>query len=166
MWQYRRLEARVRKLAKERCLAIYTGVSLDTLRLEDKPIKLGELDRNNNFVLGANLENRINVPKYFWKLIVDKRKGQAIAVVGINNVHERVDPSRDVPCRSCKLEDISWFTQGNNNKGVFTEFTKGYMFCCTLSEFRTFLTYDPAPELSANFPLLKHERDSNTDLIG
>lgn len=100
MLKNRRLEARIRKLVLQRCLDIYTEVSLDALQLEHKSIYLGELDRNNNFVLGANLENSINVPKYFWKLIVDKVKGQAIAVVGINNVHERVKPSRDVFCKT------------------------------------------------------------------
>jgi len=60
-------------------LMIYTGTN--------GVMELDDINGNKVPIYLHSEDNRLKVPKFFWKLVVDEATGAAAAAVGVNNVH-------------------------------------------------------------------------------
>ncbi|XKL68861.1 hypothetical protein PGB90_006630 [Kerria lacca] len=87
-------------------------------------------DKNNN--------NLLPVPKFYWKIIYNKRKKMGIALVGINNPHLKKIPKDYVLCRSEGRMCKDFMSKIKNS----TNIKKGYIYCCRMRQFLKITEYE------------------------
>ncbi|KAF2879242.1 hypothetical protein ILUMI_26929 [Ignelater luminosus] len=113
---WKNLEITIRKEALERNvrLSVYTGTH-ETLRLNNRVITLGS-------------SGKMPVPLYFWKVVTEKKTGEGIAFVGVNdpfNLYQLLCP--DI------CNQITWL-------GNFGELRKrqnsGIVYCCSIESLK------------------------------
>lgn len=127
-WREVETMARYKARRMKRALEIYTG-TYQVLRLDNANLRLME----NNFV---------RVPKWFWKIIRDPSSKRGIALVTLNNIFaEEAEQLCPNICATSR-----W------NKTEFSDFKKGFTYCCDVNELMKEIPEIPA-EAATEFVL-------------
>lgn len=148
---WKAIETYVRTLAtqKKADLDVFTGV-YDSLHLIDTPPKSEPVTCQHSLLKIVELivwnrqqlvtTARLKVPKYFWKIIVNRETKRSIAIVCVNDRHiektfEKLNddtyPAFHL-CRNPKFREPSWqLPRSWDPKNV----AKGYSYVCPASEF-------------------------------
>lgn len=150
-WKF--LEIAARKLAakKGRKLTMYQGTQ-DILSYANKDGVDTELYLD--YISRGKVKAKIPIPLYFWKIIHDEEKNEAVAFVGTNDIF--ADESSNFLCNNV-CDQLKWAGVGNEvlNWDV-EEIAKGKMACCQVdAEFKDIV--DVSPDLSDennNWPTL------------
>lgn len=124
-----RLEGMAKNLSEEynSNFLVYTGVH-EILSLPDDSGKLKPLYLEDG--------NKIEVPKWFWKVIINRDLDSAIVMITLNNPFERKSNIQEFCKNVCDKAGLrsSWFSN----------IRKGYTFCCDLNDFKKTVTVLPS----------------------
>jgi hypothetical protein len=112
------------------------------------------LDKNNKehpIFLTKDLNNNdaIPVPEQMYRIVYDQVMRRGIVFLGINNVEINHNTSKLMICQDICEQSMSFFTGWNRMNA-----SKGYIYCCTLSDFLTSSGLKSAFPVK-NVPLLK-----------
>lgn len=137
------VEYTVRKLAREtgRDLQIWTGT-----------LGLLQLPSNGSQVEVYLTENQgkkyIPVPAYFWKVVLDPVRVQAVVLVTANNPHLSRLPRSTAFCKD-RCQDLGWDRHLNNKDKA----ESGLTFCCSPADFAAAVAWAGPPDLATWPPL-------------
>ncbi|XP_066149550.1 uncharacterized protein [Euwallacea fornicatus] len=92
--------------------------------------------------LGTN--GILPVPKYFWKIAYEPKTRRAIVFIVLNDPHTK-DATPDVFCQDTCLEH-------GFLKNAWKNASSGYVFCCSVSDFKKEVKSSPELEVSAVLP--------------
>lgn len=125
-WEILESKLRVYVDQKNLVVDVYTGTH-DILQYKDVDGKLRDMFLYSD---GEHLsEQKIPVPKIFYKIVIAEEQKAGIAFIGVNDpyVDERDIKEKYLYCENIitEVDYISW----NNN------FTMGYMYACSVNEF-------------------------------
>ncbi|GLV41926.1 uncharacterized protein CBL_00388 [Carabus blaptoides fortunei] len=130
------LEISIRDLAKatNKDYDVYTG-TYGTLDLEKS-----ESGRAKIYLDGDN--DRLPVPQYYWKVVIEKGGDTGIAFIGMNNVFEQ----QDNPCPNI-IGQVTWLKSAHWNN-----VTLGYTLACDVNIFKNIpglkLQLPPLPNIN------------------
>lgn len=134
-----RVETLTRKIALKANakLLIYSGtydvLSLKNKIQEDIPLYLAE-------------DQRVPIPKWFWKIIINERIRTAIVLITSNNpFFEKNNGVQEICPNICQ--------EANMNFNYFSVIEKGYTYCCELNQFRK--TVNVLPDKLGRYTLMK-----------
>jgi DNA/RNA endonuclease G (NUC1) len=119
---WKSLEMMIRSDAQKtkKTYKIYTG-TFDTLVLNLKPIELYFDQRTN--------ENRVPIPKYVWKLVIDENAKSGIGFLSLNDPFVEPDVQIVDPCRNI-CSDYNW----NHTSFSRLSISSGYLICCDIGD--------------------------------
>lgn len=87
---------------------------------------------------------KVPVPEYFWKVVIEPVSKHAVAFIGFNNPYlTAADLSKSLRSMCTDVcQKITWLP---TNLDIVNrrDITKGYIFCCDVNKFRTFVTEFP-----------------------
>lgn len=131
------MEQNVRDFAFDRGLdlTVHTGThGLSTLPSE------ASNDPVDVFLYYDENQNALPVPALFWKVVYDPESQQGIALVGVNNPHEK-NIEDFVVCEDV-CDQVDWLTWKRE------DVKQGYGYCCEVDDFRKTVDYLPEFEVS------------------
>lgn len=114
---------------------------------------------NNNlrtfFLYKKDSAEYIPAPLYYWKVLHDSVKNEAIAFLGLNDPHATQSPA---PLCQDKCAGISWVDW---NIG---EIDSGFMSCCSVEELRGKISFLPDLSTNGEWPkVMGGDADGNGD---
>lgn len=112
-------------------LTVYTGV-YDKLNLPS--------ERTGRRTLYLEESDRIEVPKWYWKILHNETSDSAIVLMTLNNPHAKLVEAQGFCANICS--SVGLISTG------LKRLTKGYTYCCDLNDFRKTVTTIPK-ELTA-----------------
>ncbi|KAG8237896.1 hypothetical protein J437_LFUL017044, partial [Ladona fulva] len=135
---HRELEAHIRTRSTtptRRDLEIYTRTH-GVLKLPDvngNPVSI--------FLLNESNKQRVPVPEYIWKVVIDRQESESIAFVMLNHPnhpqHSIQEPS---PLCPDVCDEVTWIPWRNRN-----DKNKGKIYCCSLDSLRVRIPNIPIP---------------------
>lgn len=112
-------------------LTVYTGVH-DRLNLPS--------ERTGRRTLFLEEGDRIEVPKWFWKILHNETSDSAIVLMTLNNPHAKLVDAQGFCTNICS--SVGLISAG------LKRLAKGYTYCCELGDFKKTVTSVPK-ELTA-----------------
>lgn len=87
--------------------------------------------------------NGIEVPKWYWKILKAPHLNAAIVLIGLNNPFATSLTGNALLCPNICSTSGWGMTQ-------YTDFTKGYTYCCNVNDFAKAVSFVPNEALAAN----------------
>nr|ARW74136.1 double stranded RNA degrading enzyme 3 [Locusta migratoria] len=84
---------------------------------------------------------QIPVPKLYWRVVLDTANDAGVVLIGVNNPYV-ADPGEDYYLCPDVCSKLNWLTWHSDDQ------TKGYSYCCEVSEFQKVVTV--LPEISVS----------------
>ena len=90
--------------------------------------------------------SKVPVPEYFWKVVIEPVSKHAVAFIGFNNPYLTTAELATSLAHMCTdvCDQIKWLPIDLNQTNR-ANIVKGYIFCCDVNQFRTFVTEYPDP---------------------
>ncbi|KAI8122060.1 hypothetical protein FF38_02191 [Lucilia cuprina] len=103
-----------------------------------------ELPNNNGDLVEIYLDDtqKIEVPKYYFKVLVHRASDSSIVFVTVNNPYIEDGPAEEICTNVCEKSGL---VHAN-----FPDVTKGYTFCCELEEFKQWVDFLPEEVQGSN----------------
>jgi len=124
-------------------LTVYTGTN-GVMQLDD-------VNGNKVDIYLYAEEERVKVPKFYWKLVVNEGEGSAAGVIGVNNPYLSREEADSSEYRLCDSVPSSHFLVAEANDPDSIE--QGVLYACTYEELRAAI--EEVPDLGGSFPLLE-----------
>jgi hypothetical protein len=123
----------------------YTQCRLDcvagTLNVMTLP-NLSGVQKRLFLTKGGNKNITVPVPALFWKLVHDRSSNSGIVFILVNNpYYKNLVNSDSVVCNCVCGKTMSWFDGCNK-----FDKRRGYVYCCTVDDFRFKTGTNPYPE--------------------
>lgn len=139
------------KLASHHCLTVHTG----TYGVSD--ISDGNDQEGGGKKQGVFLEDddKVPVPQYIWKAVYNEtvpKDVRGVVIVVFNNP-VRPPVGNEIFCADV-CNEVHWLTEYSTN---FKHAKKGYIFCCTVNDFLSTVTYAPRPVVEEESSQVKRE---------
>ena len=99
---------------------------------------------------------KVPVPQYFWKVVIEPVSKHAVAFIGFNDPYLTAADLATNLAHMCTdvCDQIKWLPT-ELNQANRRDIVKGYIFCCDVNQFRTFVTEYPD---QTNYQLLSSVR--------
>ncbi|CAO1444329.1 unnamed protein product, partial [Diamesa hyperborea] len=100
--------------------------------------------------------SKVPVPQYFWKVVIEPVSKHAVAFIGFNDPYLTAADLSTYLSHMCTdvCHQIKWLPN-DLNQANRRNIVKGYIFCCDVNQFRTFVTEFPD---KTNYNLLSSTR--------